>query len=63
MNELEIVLLTRFAEFYKNNDVDIDNLLILQNDIIALLKYAYSLGFENCRVLYEVINDDSVCSL
>ena len=63
MNELKL-LLTRFAEFYKNNAVDIDNLIILQNDVIALLKAAYTQGFEDClSVFNEVIDDDSVCSI
>lgn len=64
MNDIELVLLTRLAEFYKNNDVDIDNFIILQNDVTALIKAAYTKGFEDClSVFNEVINDDSVCSL
>ena len=64
MNELELMILTRFAEFYKNNAVDIDNLIILQNDVTALLKAAYTKGFEDClSVFNEVIKDDSVCRI
>ena len=64
MNELELLLLTRFAEFYKNNAVDIDNLIILQNDVTSIIRTAYTKGFEDClSVFNEVINDDSVCSI
>lgn len=64
MNELELMILTRFAEFYKNNNVDIDNLIILQNGVTALIKAAYTKGFDDClSVFNEVINNDSVCSL
>lgn len=64
MNDIELLLSTQLAEFYKNNDVDIDNFIILQNDVTALIKAAYTKGFEDClSVFNEVINDDSVCSL
>ena len=53
MNDIELMLLTRFAEFYKNNDVDIDNLIILQNDVTSIIRTAYTQGFIDCLSAYS----------